>query len=181
MDAAPSSAGIAAPSSAPSSEWPPATQWLPPPAERSIRLSSEPAPVWSRSAQTTMALVLVLTVGLLAGHVYLAGRWGCRPTVLEPGTLDSPSTARKPRQSQRADSPPPPPYTKKPTLTQRLDLNRATAAELRRLPRIGPVLSQRILDARAEKPFRSVDDLRRVRGIGPKTMERLRPYVVVED
>ena len=63
--------------------------------------------------------------------------------------------------------------------TQPLDLNRATLPELQRLPGIGPKLSQRILDARAKKPFRSVDDLRRVPGIGPKTLERLRPHVVV--
>jgi competence protein ComEA len=63
--------------------------------------------------------------------------------------------------------------------TQPLDLNRVTREELQRLPGIGPKLSQRILDARAKKPFQSVDDLRRVPGIGPKTLERLRPHVVV--
>lgn len=68
---------------------------------------------------------------------------------------------------------------KKVPLSQPLDLNRATRQELQRLPGIGPKLSQRILDARATKPFRSVDDLRRVPGIGPKTLEKLRPHVVV--
>lgn len=68
---------------------------------------------------------------------------------------------------------------KKATPTERIDVNRATAAELRRLPGIGPTLSQRILEVRAKQPFRSVEDLRRVRGIGAKTLERLRPYVCV--
>jgi competence protein ComEA len=60
-----------------------------------------------------------------------------------------------------------------------VDINRATQAELRQLPGIGPVLSQRIIEVRAQKPFSKVDDLRRVSGIGPKTLEKLRPLVTV--
>lgn len=55
-----------------------------------------------------------------------------------------------------------------------LDVNRATPAELELLPRIGPAMAQRIVEAR---PFASVDDLTRVRGIGPRTLETLRPLV----
>jgi competence ComEA-like helix-hairpin-helix protein len=62
-----------------------------------------------------------------------------------------------------------------------IDLNRATAEELRRLPGIGPKLSERILEARRKEPFKTVDDLRRVPGIGPKTLANLRPYVTVGD
>jgi competence ComEA-like helix-hairpin-helix protein len=61
-----------------------------------------------------------------------------------------------------------------------INVNEASAAELQRLPRIGPVLSQRIIEERARAPFRSVDELRRVKGIGPKTLENLRPFVTVE-
>jgi competence protein ComEA len=44
---------------------------------------------------------------------------------------------------------------------------------------VGEVLAQRILDDRAERgPYRSVDDLRRVKGIGEKTLEKLRPWLV---
>lgn len=68
---------------------------------------------------------------------------------------------------------------KKETLKGRIDVTRANAAELQRLPGIGPKLSQRIVEARQTKAFRSVDDLRRVPGIGPKILERLRPHVVV--
>ncbi len=57
-----------------------------------------------------------------------------------------------------------------------IDLNTASAADLQLLPRIGPALSARILDAR---PFRTVDDLTRVRGIGDRTLVRLRPLVRV--
>ncbi len=62
-----------------------------------------------------------------------------------------------------------------------ININLASQTELQRLPRIGPKLSERIIDERAKKPFQSVDDLRRVKGIGPKTLANLRPYITVDD
>jgi competence protein ComEA len=73
----------------------------------------------------------------------------------------------------------PPSVSKKEPPTEPIDVNHATAAELQRLPGIGPKLAQRILETREQQPFRSVEDLRRVRGIGVKTLERLRPYVAI--
>ena len=61
-----------------------------------------------------------------------------------------------------------------------IDVNHATLAELQRLPGIGPVMSQRIVDERQKKPFDSVSDLRRVKGIGPKTLGKIEVYVVVK-
>jgi competence protein ComEA len=60
-----------------------------------------------------------------------------------------------------------------------IDVNEATAAELQQLPGIGPILAQRIIAERQRTPFRTPDDLRRVVGIGAKTMEKVRPYVRV--
>ncbi len=61
-----------------------------------------------------------------------------------------------------------------------VDVNHATAAELESLPGIGPALAQAIVDYRgAHGPFRSVDDLGDVRGIGPAKLEQLRPLVKV--
>jgi DNA uptake protein ComE-like DNA-binding protein len=37
------------------------------------------------------------------------------------------------------------------------------------------------LDERARRPFSSLDELRRVSGIGPKILERLKPYATVGD
>lgn len=61
-----------------------------------------------------------------------------------------------------------------------LDLNRASAEEIDSLPGIGAVLAQRVIDYRKTSGgFRSVEDLRQVKGIGAKKLDRLRPLVVV--
>ncbi len=62
---------------------------------------------------------------------------------------------------------------------QTININEADVTELKRLPGIGPTLSQRIVDERARRPFASANELRRVKGIGPKTLEKLRPFVTV--
>jgi len=59
-----------------------------------------------------------------------------------------------------------------------LDLNRASAADLEQLPGIGPAKAKAIVEHRERYgPFRSVDDLLNVKGIGPKLLERVRPLV----
>lgn len=57
-----------------------------------------------------------------------------------------------------------------------LDLNTAEEARIRLLPQIGEVRAAAIVETR---PFKSVDDLLEVDGIGPKTLEAIREYVVV--
>jgi competence protein ComEA len=62
----------------------------------------------------------------------------------------------------------------------RLDLNKASVGELMALPGIGQVRARAIIAWRdANGPFGRVDDLDRVRGIGPATLDRLRPFVCV--
>ena len=61
-----------------------------------------------------------------------------------------------------------------------VNVNEATAAELQHLPGVGPKMADRIIEARDKKPFRKVDDLRQVSGIGAKTLENLRPFVTVD-
>jgi len=65
--------------------------------------------------------------------------------------------------------------------TRPIPINNAGAAELQRIPGIGSVLAERIIAERRKAPFRSVDDLRKVRGIGPIKLERLVPFITVED
>jgi len=62
-----------------------------------------------------------------------------------------------------------------------LDLNRAEAASLEALPGIGPTRAAAIVAARCERGFARVGDLRRVPGIGARTLERVRASVSVSD
>jgi competence protein ComEA len=61
----------------------------------------------------------------------------------------------------------------------RIDLNRASAAELETLPGVGPARAQAILTERQNRPFAVPGDLRRVPGIGEATFQRLAPLVAV--
>ncbi len=61
-----------------------------------------------------------------------------------------------------------------------LDLNRAGFTDLVALPGIGPVTAENILELRDRcGGFRRVDDLLGVRGVGPKTLGRIRPYLTI--
>ncbi len=61
-----------------------------------------------------------------------------------------------------------------------IDLNKASAEMLQSLPGVGPKTAQAILDYRNLRGgFRSVEELLEVKGIGPKKMEKIRPYVTV--
>ena len=51
--------------------------------------------------------------------------------------------------------------------------------ELELLPGVGPAKARRILAYRQRHPFRTVAELARVKGIGPKTVQRLRAHLVV--
>lgn len=59
-----------------------------------------------------------------------------------------------------------------------IDVNLATEAELQALPRVGPAMARRIIEYRETVGrFRSLEDLRHVRGIGPATLRVLDPLV----
>ena len=63
---------------------------------------------------------------------------------------------------------------------EQINLNSADLDTLNRLPGIGTVKAQAILDYRESfGPFQSVDELLSVSGIGPATLEQIRPYITV--
>jgi len=66
--------------------------------------------------------------------------------------------------------------SKPPLLDSPLDVNTATQEKLLLIKGIGPVLAKRIV---AGRPYKSVDELIRVKGIGPKTLEKIRPHLKV--
>lgn len=62
-----------------------------------------------------------------------------------------------------------------------VDPNTAKAEVLLALPGLGPALVSRIVEARNEAPFQSLEDLdTRVKGIGPATIRNLRPHLQIE-
>ncbi len=110
-------------------------------------------PLLRRADQVTVAMFVV--VALVAMSAYWVVRGGPRGELIEIDRA-GPLEARF-----------------------QVDINKAEAPELAELPEIGPTLAQRIVDTRAQSgPFRDHDDLRRVRGIGPVTLERIRPYLL---
>ena len=91
-----------------------------------------------------------------------------------PPRSDATTTARpvetKPKSTKPAED----------KVTFPVNINSASKRELDALPGIGEVLAQRIIDYRsANGPFQSVDELIRIKGIGEKTLAKLKPYATV--
>ena len=62
----------------------------------------------------------------------------------------------------------------------KIPINSATQKELETIPGIGPVLASRIIEYRQKHgPFASYEDLLHVKGIGEKTLEKIKPYIEV--
>ncbi len=62
----------------------------------------------------------------------------------------------------------------------KINLNTASAAELQSLPRIGPKVAQRIIDYRTQHgPFKKIEDLMKVRGIGEKVFNQIKDLITV--
>lgn len=113
------------------------------------------------------AVVLFLAASLAIGSLVLLARR------VEPGF--------GPEESARAlDEGAPDEATADVVPAGPIDLNAATAEELTALPGIGPVRAAAIVRFREDRgAFRSVDELLDVKGIGPVTLGRLRPLVIV--
>lgn len=85
------------------------------------------------------------------------------------------------QDSQHLPAPAPTQISSAVAPTARVDLNAATYNDLVKLPGIGPVMAKRILEFRATNGrFKRLPDLRKVKGIGAKTYEKLTPWLIVQ-
>ena len=132
--------------------------------------------------RTELVIIMLLTISLLIGTTIRH----LRTTPAVRAILPSPSVDSQLVRGARAfhDAVRQPPGTAPDTTAvstgNPLDLNRAGESDLVRLPGIGPALARRILSFRSDHGrFARVEDLRKVRGIGPRTLERIRPLVRV--
>lgn len=55
-----------------------------------------------------------------------------------------------------------------------VNINTATVQELKALPGIGKGISKQIVEMRAKEKFKSIDDLKKIKGLGPKTIEKIK-------
>ena len=90
--------------------------------------------------------------------------------VSHPSRITTPQPYEGPRASELRDQ---------------LDPNTATAEDLSALPNLGPAMARRIVEDREqfqkshpnEPAYEKIEDLQRIKGIGPATLENLRPYL----
>jgi len=112
------------------------------------------------------------------------------PDQTETGTTPAPAepsfrtTSSKSTSSSAAKTPKPAP-TPKPTPTPKpephnIDINTATAEELELLPKIGPVIAQRIIDYRNNNNgFDSIEEIKSVNGIGDAIFAQIKDFIIV--
>ena len=65
--------------------------------------------------------------------------------------------------------------------TERVNINKASAAELAKLKKVGPKYAVRIIEHRQKYgPFKLTEDLMEVPGIGPRTYDRIKDQIIAQ-
>lgn len=94
-----------------------------------------------------------------------------RHTSAEPALESAPASIAQRPTSAPSNKP-------KEKAAVRVAVNTASKTQLERLPGVGPAMAERIIEERQRRPFTSPDDLDRVKGIGAKKLEKMRPYII---
>ena len=101
------------------------------------------------------------------------------------GLLDSPSAPADALSAQQVETSTGHPSQSSPVVVAdvgQVAINRGSVEELQRLPGIGPVLAERIIQYRREHgKFGSIHDIQNVKGIGEKRFAQLEPHIHIED
>ncbi len=118
-----------------------------------------------KSAIWILVTITLVFGGFVAGF-YLGRNENHGPVQVESKPFTSSSTVAAPIVT--------------PSSQGKVNINTATYEEFLTLPDIGPVLARSIVDYRYENGYFScIDDLTKVDGIGPKTLEKLKDYITV--
>ena len=132
-------------------------------------------------AVCTIAASIIYNATLIPPAQPVAVSYPASASSSQPSNFDSISVSSSPF-STSSPSDPSSSISDTPSAAQLVDINRADAAQLDTLPGIGPALSQRIIEYRQQNGrFETVEELVNVKGIGEKTLEKLKPYITCGD
>ncbi|MDJ1174167.1 phospholipase D-like domain-containing protein [Roseofilum capinflatum] len=124
---------------------------------------------WSEAANLKNdETVLILTNPTVAAHFNREFQRLYRSASLTLPERISEQLARQTQECPQIEA-----QTDHPIRGKLVNLNTATPEELEALPGIGPTLAQRIIAFRQQQPFTSLEDLDRVRGVGPSLLRKL--------
>lgn len=117
-----------------------------------------------------LALMLTLTIGLGTAPAYAASKSDSEKTttVSKKDTKTSKSSSSKKSSTSTATK----------SIPKNIKINSADLETLQLLPGVGPVTAAAILKYRkANGKFKTLDDLANVKGIGKKTLAKIKPYI----
>jgi competence protein ComEA len=151
-----------------------------------LHLLQQRLAITRREALAILSVLALFFAGLLAEYVQKRNVPPVDRSLLLTDSLDlsdtlhvSDTTQPPVAQADAAGAPSPTPAAGKDPFGRAVNLNTASSTQLEELPGIGPSLADRIIRHRERRPFTSVEQLTSVRGIGPKTLDAVRPLVRV--